>query len=329
VRAATLADAVERVQKGDYCPPSGLRPGVSRDLEAICLKAMAREPEARYGGAADMARDLRNAITSFRVSARRYRWWEMVGKAIASRTEAFVLGVGTVLVMLAGIYLSLLTLHGTAKDSLFEEIRRHVTDLASTTALMIDPAWVRAVSGPDAATTHEAAHLTALLAKIDEQVPDIRYVWIMRRTRPGSSMLEFVAFSEPPLPEGATWTGPGPAPARPGQLYDASPYPELLEGFDGPMADRSYGLPDEWGIGLSGYAPVRDETGRAIAVLGVDIAQTELDDQFAALDGALVLGLALAGVLSVIALILILVTVVGRWSRGEGGSRRFAPQAVH
>jgi hypothetical protein len=329
VRAPNLADAVARVQAGDIEPPSRLRPAVSRDLEAVCLKALAKDPDARYAGALDMAHDLRNAIAGLRVSARRYRWWEMVMRAIACRREAFVLGVATVLFMLAGIYLSLLTLHGTAKDSLFGELRRHVTDLASTAALMIDPAWVRAVAGPDAAAAPEAARLTALLAEIDEQIPDIRYVWIMRRARADSSTLEFVAVSEPPLPEGTVWTGPGPAPARPGQRYDASPFPELLEGFDAPTADRSYGLADEWGIGLSGYAPVRDETGRAIAVLGVDVAQTDLDDDFAALDRSLIVGLALAGILSLIALILILVTVVGRWGRGGAASHRTVRQAQH
>jgi|WetSurSiteA1Bulk_404760.scaffolds.fasta_scaffold00604_8 hypothetical protein len=321
VRGPTLESAVDQLLRGEIAPPSRLRPAVSRDLEAICLKAMATEPEARYSSAADMARDLRNAIAGLRVSARRYSWWEMVTRAIASRREAFAFGVVTVLVMLAGIYLSLLTLHGTAKSALFEELRRHVTDLASTAALMIDPAWVRAVSGPDAATAHEAARLTAILAEIDEQIPDIRYVWIMRRTRADSSTLEFVAVSEPPLPEGTAWAGPGPAPARAGQLFDASPFPELLKGFDGPTADRSYDLTDEWGVALSGYAPVRDETGRSIAVLGVDIAQTDLDDQFAALDRSLTLGLALAGILSVVALILILVTVVGRWGRTEPTDR--------
>jgi hypothetical protein len=327
VRGASLADAVEQLLKGDVAAPSRLRPAVSRDLEAVCLKAMAKDPDARYAGAADMAGDLRNAVSGLRVSARRYHWWEMVARAVASRTEAFVLGVVTVLVMLAGIYLSLITLHGTAKDSLFGEMRRHVTDLASTTALMIDPAWVRAVTGPDPAATPEAVRLTALLGEIDEQVPDIRYLWIMRRTRPDSPTLEFVAVSEPPLPEGAAWTGPGPPPARPGQLYDASPYQELLEGFDGPTADRSHGAPDEWGIGLSGYAPVRDENGRSIAVLGVDVAQTELDDQFAVLDRSLVIGLALTGILSAVALILIVVTVVGRWGRGDAARRRTVRQA--
>ncbi len=327
VRRATLADAVDPLLKGDVVPPSRLRPAVSHDLEAVCLKAMAREPEERYAGAAEMARDLRNAVSGLRVSARRYRWWEMVARAIAYRGEAFALGVVTVLLMLAGIYLSLLTLHGTAKASLFEELRRHVTDLASTAALMVDPAWVRAVSGPDPEAAPEARRLTALLAEIDDHVPDIRYMWLMKRSRTGPSTMEFVAVSVQQPPEGTAWTASTPAPARPGQLFDASPFPELLKGLEGPTADRSYDLTDEWGVALSGYAPVRDETGHAIAVLGVDIAQTDLDDQFAELDRSLVLGLTLSGILSMVALILILVTVVGRWGRSEGaGRRRTAPR---
>jgi hypothetical protein len=191
---------------------------------------------------------------------------------------------------------------------------------------MIDPAWIRAVDRPGADESPEAARLTALLAEIDQQIPDIRYLWVMRKSRMGPPTMEFVAVSVPQLPAGATSTGPTPAPARLGQLFDASPFPELLKGFDGPTADRSYDLTDEWGVALSGYAPIRDETGRAIAVLGVDIGQTDLDDQFAALDRSLVLGLALAGILSLAALILIVVTIIGRWSRAEGAGRRSAAQ---
>jgi adenosine/AMP kinase len=326
VRAATPGEAVDQATRGSVVPPSLLRPTVSRDLEAICIEAMAREAEARYSGADEMARDLRHAISGLRVSARRYGWWEMITRAIAFHREVFAFGVVMVLVMLAGIGLALVTLHGTAKASLFEELRRHVTDLAGTAALMIDPAWIRAVDRPGADESPEAARLTALLTEIDQQIPDIRYLWVMRKSRMGPPTMEFVAVSVPQLPAGATSTGPTPAPARLGQLFDASPFPELLKGFDGPTADRSYDLTDEWGVALSGYAPIRDETGRAIAVLGVDIGQTDLDDQFAALDRSLVLGLALAGILSLAALILIVVTIIGRWSRAEGAGRRSAAQ---
>ena len=125
----------------------------------------------------------------------------------------------------------------------------------------------------------------------------------------------------------ASGIGPTAAPARPGDPFDAAPFPELLLGLEGPTADRSYDLTDAWGVALSGYAPVLDETGRAIAVLGVDVARTELDDRFAALDRSLAASLLMSGVLALAALLLVTATVVARWRQmglGTTGNRTLA-----
>ena len=45
----------------------------------------------------------------------------------------------------------------------------------------------------------------------------------------------------------------------------------MLKGFSGPSADKKI-MVDEWGVTLSGYAPIRDKSGAAVAVLGVDMA---------------------------------------------------------
>jgi adenylate cyclase len=44
----------------------------------------------------------------------------------------------------------------------------------------------------------------------------------------------------------------------------------MMEAFVGPTVEDEM-TEDEWGISLSGYAPVRDAEGRAVAVVGVDV----------------------------------------------------------
>jgi HAMP domain-containing protein/HD superfamily phosphodiesterase len=63
--------------------------------------------------------------------------------------------------------------------------------------------------------------------------------------------------------------------ALPGDKYDASRFPEMLKGFSSPSADKTL-VADEWGNSLSGYAPIRDKLGKAVAVLGVDIMADDL-----------------------------------------------------
>jgi serine/threonine-protein kinase len=51
-------------------PPRQLRPGISADLETICLKAMAKEPAQRYPSARALAEDLRCCLEDRPISAR-------------------------------------------------------------------------------------------------------------------------------------------------------------------------------------------------------------------------------------------------------------------
>jgi eukaryotic-like serine/threonine-protein kinase len=57
------------VQQGDFVAPRHKNPDVPPALEAICLKAMARQPEMRYPSALDLARDIERWLADEAVSA--------------------------------------------------------------------------------------------------------------------------------------------------------------------------------------------------------------------------------------------------------------------
>jgi serine/threonine-protein kinase len=59
-----------RIQEEDPRPPRSLDPAIPRDLETVCLKAMAREPGRRYATAAEFAADLRRYLQGEPVLAR-------------------------------------------------------------------------------------------------------------------------------------------------------------------------------------------------------------------------------------------------------------------
>lgn len=112
---------------------------------------------------------------------------------------------------------------------------------------------------------------------IRETVPDIRYAYIMRRTE-DPFMLSFVVDADSLLtPEqqdadGDGSIGPEEATSLPGDLYDASEVPAMQnEAFMQATVDPEITY-DQWGALISGYAPIRDSSGEAVAFLGLDMA---------------------------------------------------------
>jgi TonB family protein len=56
---------LEKVRAADVVGPSSINPEISKSLEAIVMRALAREPEDRYGNASDMLRDLEAVLYSY------------------------------------------------------------------------------------------------------------------------------------------------------------------------------------------------------------------------------------------------------------------------
>jgi eukaryotic-like serine/threonine-protein kinase len=69
-RGATWMETLEQVRAFDLVPPSRLQTKVPRDVQTICLKAMAREPTLRYATAGLLADDLRRWLDGAPILAR-------------------------------------------------------------------------------------------------------------------------------------------------------------------------------------------------------------------------------------------------------------------
>jgi serine/threonine-protein kinase len=68
------ADLSARIRSGSCPTPTQANPQVDPALEAICLKAMAREPAQRYADVGDLADDLERALAGEPVSAWKESW---------------------------------------------------------------------------------------------------------------------------------------------------------------------------------------------------------------------------------------------------------------
>lgn len=101
-QAATALATLEQVTQSEPLAPRQLNAAVNRDLETICLKAIAKEPTRRYGSAAEMADELRRYLNGEPIHARpvgsaerAWRWCRRnraVAGLMAAVASALVIG---------------------------------------------------------------------------------------------------------------------------------------------------------------------------------------------------------------------------------------------
>ena len=71
--AASHLETIWRILEAPIPRPSSLRSGISRDLDAVVMKALERDPRRRYASAAEMARDLNEVVIVSRLHADQVR----------------------------------------------------------------------------------------------------------------------------------------------------------------------------------------------------------------------------------------------------------------
>ncbi len=84
-QAESPVDTVLQVLHEEPVPPTQLQSRVPRDLETICLKALAKTPSQRYASACDLADDLQRWQHGEPIRARRLSLWERARKGINRR----------------------------------------------------------------------------------------------------------------------------------------------------------------------------------------------------------------------------------------------------
>ncbi len=108
-KGPSAMDTLLQVVNDDPVPPSRLRPGLSRDLETICLKCLEKEPGGRYESAEALADDLRRYLAGSPILARRVglreRAWKWSRRQPAAASLVVVALAATLGLAASGCYL--------------------------------------------------------------------------------------------------------------------------------------------------------------------------------------------------------------------------------
>lgn len=171
--------------------------------------------------------------------------------------------------------------------SLMRSLRMDLVDMAEIIACQIEPGSLSLIQrGDEKAKPYW--DLKQYLKRIQLQNNKIKSIYIMVRTEK-PNIWKFVA-DEDLNPKTM---------ARLNEEYDVSEYPQIKLAFAGSIADQGI-TRDKWGRWLSGYAPIYDRRGRAVAVLGVDMSAEDVEVQRKSLIGTVLTSFALGLLLAIV-----------------------------
>jgi adenylate cyclase len=164
-------------------------------------------------------------------------------------------------IVILGIVLVSVTILAHTRRIMREGMRDRIRDIVSIAALQISASNHAMIKTREDESKPEYKVLRGRLIKVREHIPEIRFIYTIRKVKP--DRFEFVLDAETNAADRS----------HPGDLVkDVSPI--LRRVFEDPKGERVElnFFKDRWGNWLSGYAPIFATDGTIASILGVDIS---------------------------------------------------------
>lgn len=173
------------------------------------------------------------------------------------------------LLILLGASVTAVVLYNLSLNALKEEIGNKLISIASTATTALDPEKIKQLRSPSDETTPVYRELQAKLQTIQKNCHDkLRYLYVIVK----SGEKYIYVLDATPVGEKDHSTI--------GDVFDMSEFPAALFGFKYPTADPKPLFDKEFGvISQSGYAPIRDDSGNTVAMLGIDMDITIIREE--------------------------------------------------
>lgn len=116
--AETPQGVIDQILNQDPVPPRTLSPALSRDMETILLKCLAKQPEQRYGSAQSLADDCRAVLDGRPIKTRRANWIERSRQWARKHRHALTLTARSVAATAALLFIVLLLVQSYRQSQL-------------------------------------------------------------------------------------------------------------------------------------------------------------------------------------------------------------------
>lgn len=169
--------------------------------------------------------------------------------------------------------------HVRSTQGVEAQLRERMLSTVSIAALSFDASQVERIRTEDDMDLPVFRDTVNQLMLIRALSPQVRFAYIMRRTN-DPVVVTFVADADA-LSDASVLDVNGngivdedEAPAKTGEEYDISHLPALNAAFTAAAVDEEV-TQDQWGSLISAYAPIKNDDGETVAVLGMDIKADE------------------------------------------------------
>jgi HAMP domain-containing protein len=175
---------------------------------------------------------------------------------LSIRMRLLIVFMSLFTVALAGIFV---WFYQFATDKAVNDMRQSLVDSASIAAGMIDPVEHTQVFTSGTQDDPQYTHIADQLRLVRDSVPNIGAIYTAVLSPNPDEVLFVVSASEDADRAGLR------------EPYSTDDAPGMLTALGGQaVSDPGIGE-DEFGIWLSGYAPIKDATGQTVAIVGVDM----------------------------------------------------------
>lgn len=163
-------------------------------------------------------------------------------------------------------------------DHLLQTTRNNLMQIASKVANDIPVDLHESLISPEQQKSDDYKLLELYFRSVMDGNPKIDDVYTLRPTTNPQEMTFVVSGMETKDKNGNNLIEEFEQKPNLGEVYKTSCCPEMLKALSGPTADQSVTY-DKWGAWISGYAPLRNNKGKTVAIVGIDMSSTFISDQ--------------------------------------------------